>query len=124
MDIKERRKIIKQWMVQCDQHDQEVERRAKIRDEAYQLYHAGQISSNELDEIERQYRYPEPPTYPPELLNMRCGAKNRQGVPCKIKNVYLPSGRCKFHGGLSTGPRTADGKAKSALNLSLKMQTP
>lgn len=33
-----------------------------------------------------------------------CGAKNRQGKPCQCKKLYR-SGRCKFHGGLSTGPK-------------------
>lgn len=33
-----------------------------------------------------------------------CGARNRQGLPCQCKKLYK-SGRCKFHGGLSTGPR-------------------
>jgi hypothetical protein len=33
-----------------------------------------------------------------------CGAKNRLGLPCQCKKLYK-SGRCKFHGGLSTGPK-------------------
>lgn len=33
-----------------------------------------------------------------------CGAKNRQGLPCLCKKLYR-SGRCRFHGGLSTGPK-------------------
>lgn len=33
-----------------------------------------------------------------------CGAKTRQGVPCKMKPVPGKR-RCKYHGGLSTGPR-------------------
>lgn len=33
-----------------------------------------------------------------------CGAKNRQGLACQCKKLYR-SGRCKFHGGLSTGPK-------------------
>lgn len=37
----------------------------------------------------------------------RCGARNRAGNACG--NRPLPNGRCRFHGGLSTGPRTADG---------------
>ncbi|WP_103974900.1 HGGxSTG domain-containing protein [Methylovulum psychrotolerans] len=44
-----------------------------------------------------------------------CGAKKANGEPCRSKAVYR-NGRCKFHGGLSTGPKTAEGKAKSALN--------
>lgn len=45
-----------------------------------------------------------------------CGAFARStGKPCKRK--ALPNGRCRNHGGLSTGPRTADGKAKALANL-------
>lgn len=40
-----------------------------------------------------------------------CGAKNRQGNPCKAR--ALPNGRCRNHGGLSTGPRTPEGMAKA-----------
>lgn len=55
------------------------------------------------------------PPFPEECLNMECGAKTRKGAACKIRHVYL-NGRCKFHGGLSTGPKTLDGKRRSALN--------
>lgn len=63
------------------------------------------------------YRYPPPPSIPmpAECEDMRCGAKTRAGTPCKRKDIYR-SGRCKLHGGLSTGPRTLEGKARSALN--------
>ena len=44
-----------------------------------------------------------------------CGGKTRAGHPCKQKALYR-NGRCKFHGGLSTGPRTIEGKRKSAMN--------
>ena len=38
-----------------------------------------------------------------------CGAHSRStGQPCQAK--ALSNGRCKNHGGLSTGPRTAEGK--------------
>ncbi len=123
MDIKERRKIIKNWMAQSDQHDQEVARLAKIRDEAYKLYRRDEINSLELDLIWHRYRYPEPPTCPPELRNMRCGAKNRKGQPCANRNIYA-NGRCKYHGGLSTGPRTLEGKARSAFNLPVSVPKP
>lgn len=39
-----------------------------------------------------------------------CGAKTRQGTPCKNTRLYK-NGRCMNHGGLSTGPRTEEGKA-------------
>ena len=38
-----------------------------------------------------------------------CGAYARStGLPCKAK--ALPNGRCKNHGGMSTGPKTPDGR--------------
>ncbi len=44
-----------------------------------------------------------------------CGAKTRAGTPCKRKDL-LQGGRCRLHGGLSTGPKTLEGKRRSALN--------
>lgn len=41
-----------------------------------------------------------------------CGAKNRRGQPCGCKQLY-PNGRCRFHGGPSTGPKTPEGKQRS-----------
>ena len=40
----------------------------------------------------------------PEIL---CGARTRQGRSCG--QLAMANGRCRFHGGLSTGPRTAEG---------------
>ena len=37
----------------------------------------------------------------------RCGARNRRGTPCQCP--AMANGRCRLHGGLSTGPRTAAG---------------
>jgi len=45
----------------------------------------------------------------------RCGAKTRRGTACQCK--ALSNGRCKLHGGKSTGPRTAEGKKKCTANL-------
>ncbi len=43
---------------------------------------------------------------------LRCGARTRKGTPCQCRP--LPGkARCKFHGALSTGPKTAEGKARS-----------
>ncbi len=44
-----------------------------------------------------------------------CGAKTRAGTPCKQPGL-LRGGRCRLHGGLSTGPKTLEGKRRSALN--------
>ena len=43
----------------------------------------------------------------------RCGAKTRQGSPCK-RPANKRNGRCRLHGGQSTGPKTAEGRAKIA----------
>src|SRR5262249_11371713 len=37
----------------------------------------------------------------------RCGARTRQHKPCAA--AAMPNGRCRFHGGLSTGPKTPEG---------------
>lgn len=48
----------------------------------------------------------------------RCGARCRDGHACLARVVWIagelvPRKRCRNHGGLSTGPRTADGRARS-----------
>ncbi|WP_176562700.1 HGGxSTG domain-containing protein [Paracoccus liaowanqingii] len=44
---------------------------------------------------------------------VRCGAKTRKGTACRMKSEPGKR-RCKFHGGKSTGARTAEGKARIA----------
>lgn len=43
------------------------------------------------------------------MATITCGAKTRSGTPCKHPAGYgtphLGTGRCKYHGGCSTGPR-------------------
>lgn len=65
-----------------------------------------------MDEYET-YKYM--PAYPAEFHELRCGAKTRAGTPCKMKCIYANS-RCKLHGGLSTGPKSIEGKARVAKN--------
>jgi len=43
----------------------------------------------------------------------RCGAKTRAGGSCLVR-VELGKQRCRFHGGLSTGPKTEAGRARIA----------
>ena len=46
-----------------------------------------------------------------------CGARRRgDGQPCQALSVPGKR-RCKWHGGMSTGPRTAQGKATVTANL-------
>ena len=45
-----------------------------------------------------------------------CGARRKyDGKPCQAK--ALESGRCKYHGGMSTGAKTIEGKRKAYANL-------
>jgi hypothetical protein len=41
----------------------------------------------------------------------RCGARTRSGGCCR--QPAMPNGRCRMHGGKSTGPRTPEGLARS-----------
>jgi hypothetical protein len=40
----------------------------------------------------------------------RCGARTRADTPCK--GPAMANGRCRMHGGSSTGPRTPKGLAR------------
>ncbi len=45
-----------------------------------------------------------------------CGARAKStGKPCQAK--ALANGRCKLHGGMSTGPRTEQGRLRALENL-------
>ncbi len=46
------------------------------------------------------------------LAAPRCGARTRAGGCCR--QPAMRNGRCRMHGGLSTGPRTAEGRAHCA----------
>ncbi len=57
----------------------------------------------------------------PKRTRPKCGAKCRDGHACRAPTVWDKlrdrprNGRCRNHGGLSTGPRTAEGKARIAM---------
>jgi hypothetical protein len=40
-----------------------------------------------------------------------CGARTRRGTSCAMRNVFA-NGRCIWHGGKSTGPRTPEGRKR------------
>jgi len=42
----------------------------------------------------------------------RCGAQTRRGTRC-LRRAW-PNGRCPNHGGLSTGPKTPEGRQRIA----------
>lgn len=54
--------------------------------------------------------------YPEFCRGMKCEAKTPSGHPCKNDGTNWGNGRCKYHGGASTGPVTPDGKKKVSLN--------
>lgn len=66
--------------------------------------------------FKRWVKNDKPGPYPEEFRGMTCGATTRAGTPCKRKDIY-DNGRCKLHGGLSTGPRTKEGKRRVTRNL-------
>ena len=69
-------------------------------------YHA--MTDKVFGEWERGgYQHPPPrmPPMPEALKGLTCGAKTRAATPCKRKDLYS-NGRCRLHGGLSTGPVT------------------
>ena len=47
----------------------------------------------------------------PNWPGLRCGAKTRKGTPCQ--GPAMANGRCRMHGGKSTGPRTPEGLERS-----------
>lgn len=50
----------------------------------------------------------------------QCGAHARStGALCKAK--ALPNGRCKLHGGMSTGPKTLEGRQAIGAATKLRM---
>ena len=53
----------------------------------------------------------------PNWTGQRCGARTRCGTAC-LRPANKKNGRCRLHGGASTGPRTMDGLARiSTSNL-------
>lgn len=49
----------------------------------------------------------------PKNPGQSCGARTRRGTACQ-KPPLNGKTRCRLHGGLTTGPRTAEGKARIA----------
>lgn len=55
---------------------------------------------------------------PSYLRGLTCGARKKNGERC-ASTTLCANGRCKFHGGASTGPRSPEGRAKALENLRL-----
>ena len=58
------------------------------------------------------------PRRPGYLHNLTCGARTQAGDPCRMTALF-PNGRCIWHGGKSTGPTSAEGRASALENLKL-----
>ena len=59
----------------------------------------------------------------PDWPGQRCGAKTRRGTACQ-RPATKKNGRCRLHGGASSGPRTKEGLAKiSAANTTTGKHT-
>jgi hypothetical protein len=65
---------------------------------------------------------PPHPPFPEDLRGLRCGARTRGGWPCKRIDINRGA-KCKFHGGMSTGPQTPEGKKISARNGDWRRRT-
>ena len=50
-----------------------------------------------------------------------CGAKTRRGTACQ-RVSEARNGRCRLHGGFSTGPRTPEGRQRVAEAVSIRMR--
>lgn len=55
---------------------------------------------------------------PRYLRGLTCGARKKGGGLCQ-STMLCSNGRCKFHGGASTGPRSPEGRARALENLKL-----
>ena len=64
----------------------------------------------------RKHQPPRLPEIPADLVGMTCGARTRAGTPCKLSSIIYANGRCKLHGGMSTGPKSAAGRRQSVEN--------
>jgi hypothetical protein len=83
------------------------------------LKHYYKISNQRFQEwVAGGYQHPPPASIPyPEICRgMKCEAKTRSGRPCRNDGTNYGNGRCKFHGGASTGPVTPEGKKRVSMN--------
>ena len=55
---------------------------------------------------------------PRYLRGLTCGARKKGGEVCR-STTLCANGRCKFHGGRSTGPTSLEGRARALENLKL-----
>ncbi|WP_425490817.1 HGGxSTG domain-containing protein [Luteimonas cellulosilyticus] len=72
-------------------------------------------SAPRIEALGKQARLANELKSPP--IRVTCGAaRRRDGQPCEALSVPGKR-RCRFHGGMSTGPRTEEGKQRVTRNL-------
>ena len=105
---------------QCRNHagwsQSELAKRAGLHETSVKLWEAktgviGGVAVNQMFRaLAAELMSDEQPATPSD---QRCGARTRKGSPCRSKP--LPGKRrCKFHGGMSTGPKTPEGRERIA----------
>lgn len=115
MSTPELRRKLRAWWIECDRVD--ALRRRILTDKSEAIRRA-EIFLN-CGIVPPPPALPDYPEFPPECVDMVCGAQGRRkGTPCQCKEIFR-NGRCKWHGGASTGPKSAEGKNRSAHNLPL-----
>lgn len=56
------------------------------------------------------------PLNPETGVLVLCGAKSRRNGGAACRQAAMRNGRCRFHGGKSTGPKTEEGKQRCKMN--------
>ncbi len=109
----EQRRRLKAWYKECDR----VDTLRKYLAHSEEIAERRALFFIDTGQIPPPMTLPEYPPFPPECEGMTCGAKAKSsGQPCKSKEIHK-NGRCKFHGGLSTGPKSLAGKLAALGNL-------
>lgn len=95
--------------------DDEREQRGRDRAAAWRKFRekAAQAPAPKVRGIYR--RVPHDPTRWVTREDWLCGARTRAGLSCRMTAIF-DNGRCKWHGGCSTGPKTEAGKEQSRIN--------
>lgn len=57
------------------------------------------------------------------MKNTICGAKTKTGEPCESTELF-PNGRCRLHGGPSSGPKSKEGRERARQNLRQSTEPP
>lgn len=84
------------------------DKQKKLATGLYQEVRNSQTGETELQRIPKEQR-------------PFCGAKTRNGESCKSRAVFGMA-RCRMHGGMSTGPKTEEGRARIAESNSRRVK--